>query len=302
MSRFPFASLDLSLLPAPQAIHPIDYEAIRAARIASLAARFTAAGIAFDVTALETDPSIIHQEEDAYREMLDLQAINDAVDAVLIAYAIGNDLDNLGALLGLRRITITPADAANNISAVMESDTDFRARLRVCLDATAVGLTGGGYKTIALQASAAVKAVALIKHGGGQIDVILQGRGTDGSVADADVQKVRDALTSDEGGQLTDIVTVRSATPLPYTIVANAIIPLGPSPAAVKAASEAALASVASTLMVIGGTIPTDALIAAGRVAPITKFTLVSPAADLVPAADQVPYAKSITVNVTVAS
>lgn len=300
MPRFPFSSLDLSLLPAPQAIHPIDYEAIRAARVAALVARFQAAGIPFDVQSIETDPSVIHQEEDAYREMLDLQAINDAVDAVMIAYAVGSDLDNLGALIGLRRLTISAA--TDTAAAVMESDAEFRNRIRIALDATAIGLTGGGYRTIALQAAPAVKSVALIKKGGGQIDVVLLGRGVDGSVSAEDVKAVNDRLQADDGGQLTDIVTVRSATPLPYDIVAEAIIPPGPSVAAIRNASVTALQAAADALKVIGGHIPTDALIAAGRIAPMTKFTLVSPAADLAPPADQVPYARSITVNIKVAA
>ena len=71
MSRFPFASLDLSLVPPPQVVQPVDYETIRAVRIAELTARFAAAGVPFDVGAIESDPSVIHQEEDAYREMLE---------------------------------------------------------------------------------------------------------------------------------------------------------------------------------------------------------------------------------------
>lgn len=300
MSRFPFASLDLALLPAPQAIHSVDYELIRAARLTELVARFTAKGVQFNVQSIETDPSIIHQEEDAYREMLDLQAINDAVQAVLVAYAIGSDLDNLGALLGLRRLTITAA--TETAAAVMESDSDFRARIRVALDATAVGLTGNGYRTIALQAAPAVKSVSLVKKGGGQIDVVLLGRGEDGAVADADVQTVRDRLQADDGGQLTDIIAVRSARPLPYDVVAEATIPPGPTTSAIQTASVAAITAAAAGLKVIGGRIPTDALIAAGRVAPMMKFSLVSPAADIVSESDQVPYARSVTVKITVSA
>jgi phage-related baseplate assembly protein len=294
MSRFPFANLDLSLIPAPQAIHPVDYELIRAERLADLTARFVAMGVPFNVSALESDPSVIHQEEDAYREMLDLQAINDAVQAVLLAYAVGSDLDNLGALLGVRRLALPDGGT--------ESDAEFRNRIRIALDATAVGLTGNGYRTIALQAAPAVKSVGLVKHGGGKIDVILLGRTLDGGVDDVSVKVVRDRLNADDGGQLTDIIAVRSVTPLAYDVVANIVIPPGPSLALVKAASEAAIEKAAAALQVIGGVVTTDALIAAGRVPPISKFTLVSPASDIIAAPDEAPWRRSTTIHVTVAS
>ncbi len=91
-------------------------------------------------------------------------------------------------------------------------------------------------------------------------------------------------------------------TPLPYDIVVDAIIPAGPSPAPIRAASEAALDAVALRLQTIGGVASTDALIAAGRIAPMTKFILVSPAEDVVAAPDAAPYARSIMVNLTTAS
>jgi phage-related baseplate assembly protein len=304
MSRFPFASLDLSLLPPPQVVAPIDYETIRAARVNDLTARFNAAGVPFDVGALESDPSVIHQEEDAYREMLDRQAINDAAVSVMLAFATDGDLDNLAALLGLRRLTIAAAILTANppVPAVMESNDDFRARCRIALDATAIGLTGGGYKTIALQAAPEVRSVGLVKSAGGRIDVILLGRGPDGVVADDVVARVNAILQADDGGQLTDIVTVRSCRPKPYDIVVDAIIPPGPAPAPIKAASQAALAAAALRLQTIGGVIPTDALIAAGRTASMTKFALRSPASDIVAAPDEAPYAASIAVNISVSA
>jgi len=300
MSRFPFASLDLSLVPPPQVVQPVDYETIRAARIAELTARFVAAGVPFDVGGIESDPSVIHQEEDAYREMLDRQAINDAAVSVMLAYAIGADLDNLAALLGLRRLTIRPA--TDTAPAVLQSDAELRALCRVALEGTAVGLTGGGYRLIALQAAPEVRSVGLVRSPGGRVDVILLGRGADGTVSPDVVARVNAILQADDGGQLTDIVTVRSVTPLAYDIVVDAIIPAGPSPAPIRTASIAALGAAAARLQTIGGVAPTDALIAAGRILPMTKFILVSPAEDIVAAPDAAPYARSITVNLTTAS
>jgi phage-related baseplate assembly protein len=160
---------------------------------------------------------------------------------------------------------------------------------------TAIGLSGGGYRSLALQAAPEVKSVSLVKRGGGQIDVILQGRGADGSVADDVVSRVRTIILDND--ELTDIVSVRSARPKPYKIVAHALVPPGPAVAPVQAASEAALASAASALQIIGRSVPTDALIAAGRAQPMLKFTLAEPSEDVSVAPDEVSYCVSITVT-----
>jgi phage-related baseplate assembly protein len=306
--RFPDATLALSLLPAPAVIAPVSYEAIRTARLADLVSRLRAAGIAYDVQGLETDPGVILQEEAAYRETLNLAAINDAARAVMILYSQGSDQDVLYALLGIRRLTITPADPTTSPPTlkVMEDNESFRARAQIALEGTAPGLTGGGYAHIALRASSEVRRVALIRSPGGVVSVVLQGRiNADGSVSSAAVQAVAAALNDDwtddasTGSQLTDVPMVSSAVPKPYDIVVRAILPLGPSIAVVRATSIAALAAAAASLQLIGNTVPTDALIAAGRLEPMTKFYLDSPAADVVCAANETPYARSISVTVT---
>ena len=93
-----------------------------------------------------------------------------------------------------------------------------------------------------------------------------------------------------------------AVTPLPYDVIANVIIPPGPSMALVRAAAEAAIERAAADLQIIGGVVTTDALIAAGRVPPISKFTLVSPAGDIAAAPDEAPWRRSTTINVTVAA
>lgn len=296
--RFPDATLALALLPPPDVIKSIDSEAIRTARIADLRARLQAAGIPYDVDVLETDPGVILQEEGTYREVLNLASINDAARAVMILYSHGADQDVLYALLGIRRLEIAPG--------TMEDDESFRARAQIALEGTAPGLTGGGYAHIALRASPEVRRVSLVRAAGGVVNVVLQGRfNADGSVSSAAVQAVAAVLNDDwsddaaTGSQLTDIPMVRSAVPRPYDVVATAIVPTGPSIGVVKAQSEAALATATRTLQLIGNTVPTDALIAAGRLPPMTKFTLVSPAADVVCAGDETPWCRSIVVTVT---
>lgn len=334
--RFPDATLALALLPPPAVIKDVDYEAIRSARIADLRVRLTAAGIPYDVDVLETDPGVILQEEAAVREVLNLVSINDAAKAVMILYAEGDDQDNLYPLVGIRRLTVTPADptATPPVAAVMEDDGDFRARAVIALEGTAPGLTGGGYAAIALRAAPSVKRVALLRQSGGVVRVALQGRSNnqgattvttnpdgsmtavwtadvatannDGSVSDDVVRAVASALNDDwspdpsTGSQLTDIPMVSSAVPLPYDVVARAVVPRGPSVATVLTQSLNQLVAAVQLLRVIDGGVPTDALIAAGRLAPMTKLILDSPAADITPTAGQIAFPRTITLTVSI--
>ena len=318
--RYPDNALDLGLLPAPAVIKGLSYDTILAERLTDLGARFTAAGLDVSTLMLKSEPSVVLQGEDAFRELLDLQAIDDAARAVMILYARGTDQDVLYALLGIRRLVLVPAvlnrDGTVATAAVMEDDDGFMLRAQVALDASAPGLTGGGYAAIALRASPEVKRVSLVRgpEGTGIVHVVLQGRlvgqgGTanDGSVSDAAVRAVAAALSDDwsddesTGSQLTDIPMVTSAVPFPYDILAMGTVPQGPAYALVEAQSAAALTSFGLAAQLVGGAVPTDALIAAGRVAAMAKFTLVSPPADVVCDGFGVPWCRSVDVKLAVA-
>lgn len=93
-----FAAVDLSSLPAPQVVEPLDFETVLAALKADFEARHP------DYTAtLESDPAMKLLEVAAYREVIVRQRVNDAAKAVMLAFATGSDLDHLGALVPVAR-------------------------------------------------------------------------------------------------------------------------------------------------------------------------------------------------------
>ena len=111
-----FTTIDLSTLPPPSVVETLDFEAILAAMLADLQARDPA------FTALvESDPAYKILEVCAYRELLIRQRVNDAARATMLAYATGADLEQIGALFGVTRLTITEADeeAVPPVPAVM---------------------------------------------------------------------------------------------------------------------------------------------------------------------------------------
>ena len=123
------ATIDLSQLPAPDVVEVLDYEILLAERKATLVSLYPEdqqAAIARTLT-LESEPIVKLLEENAYREVILRQRVNEAAQAVMLAYATGADLDNIAATFSVERLTITPADTASvpAVAAVMESDAHF---------------------------------------------------------------------------------------------------------------------------------------------------------------------------------
>lgn len=95
-----YTAIDLSQLPAPTIVESLDFESILATMLADLQAReptFTAL--------VESDPAYKILEVCAYRELLIRQRVNDAARGVMLAYATGADLDQIGALFNVKRLT-----------------------------------------------------------------------------------------------------------------------------------------------------------------------------------------------------
>lgn len=271
--RFASANLDLSRLPPPEVIKGVDFEQILAERIADLVGRFAEAGIAFDFGNLESEPAVILQQVDAYREVLAKAAINDAARGVMLAFATGATLEHLGAFFGVERLEVTPA--VGDAPAVMESDADLRARIQLAPESLPyAGMTGGAYRALALRTVPALKDAAPIKRPGGRVDIVLLARDGTGAVSDATVNAVYAAFQDDEATQLTDIVTVRSVTPVPYTVNLHLKVRLGPDAAVVRASAEAGVRAYAAERRRIGRVVYANMIEAAAAVGGVEQATV----------------------------
>lgn len=82
--------------------------------VALAAMRAHAAGESVDTLTLESEPLVKLLEENAYRELIWRQRVNEAARAVMLACAAGNDLDVIGANYNTTRLIITPADDSTN--------------------------------------------------------------------------------------------------------------------------------------------------------------------------------------------
>ena len=121
MSIASTTAVDLSRLPAPQLIEAPDYESI----LSAMLARLQTLDPAFDAL-VESDPAMKILQVCAWFVLLERQRVNEAARGCMVAFAIGSDLDHLGALFGVARLEVTPADPESGAAAVMESDTSGR--------------------------------------------------------------------------------------------------------------------------------------------------------------------------------
>lgn len=293
-----YSAIDLSTLPAPDVVETLSFESIFAAMLADLQAR----DATFSALVV-SDPAFKILEVAAYRELLIRQRVNDSARAVMLAYSGGADLENLGALLGVVRKTITPADPDTipPTPAVMESDTDLRARIQLALEGMSTAGPVGAYQFHALSVDG-VKDVAIAgppDTDPGVVRVTLLGVAGNGTVGSPIISAVTAVLNADNVRPLTDTVEVQSATVTEYQVVATLYISPGPDPAIVSDASRASVAAYVARQHKVGADIRLSALYAALHVSGVDRVALAAPGitTDLVLDAVHAPYCTAITLS-----
>lgn len=292
MADATFTAVDLSRLVAPDIVEALDFETIYAAALDQLQELLPD----FDAT-VESDPVVKLLQLFAYRELLLRQRINDAARAVMPAYAVGADLDNIAALFGITRFTLTPADEALGIPAVMESDADFRRRMVLAPEGYSVAGPEGAYIFHALSADADVLDASATSPAAGEVLVSVLSR-TGNGAASVDLVDTVDAYVSDETRRpLTDFVTVQSAEIVEYAVDATLTTFSGPDGGVVLAAAQDSLNAYIEASHRIGRDITRSAIFAALHVEGVQNVELTTPAADIVISRTQAPHCTGTTVN-----
>lgn len=154
--------------------------------------------------------------------------LNGLTGSVMLATATGGYLDQAAALLGVRRMTVIPADpkASPPQPAVMESDERLRLRARLSMLAMSHAGGKGSYRFYALSSSAHVKDVSVFTRDeqalADVVNVVVlgdTGRGDGMSIAEDILGQVADAI--DLVASVTDHVKVRWAKIVDYRIDAR---------------------------------------------------------------------------------
>ncbi|WP_224557169.1 baseplate assembly protein [Pectobacterium versatile] len=296
------AMIDLSQLPAPAVVEELDYEAIyteRKAVLLSLYPEDQRAAVARTLT-LESDPLVKLLQENAYRELLWRQRVNEAARAVMVAFAQGNDLDQLGANFSVSRLVITPADDSTlpPTPALMESDSDLRLRIQQAFEGLSVAGSVGAYQYHGRSADGRVADVSVISPSPASVTVSVLSREGDGSASPELVAIVAAALNGEDVRPVADRVTVQSAAIVPYEIAATLYLYRSPEAEPVRAAAEQKLKTYISAQHRLGRDIRRSAIYAALHVEGVQRVELTTPAADIVLTAAQASYCSGYRLGV----
>ncbi|EAV5169622.1 baseplate assembly protein [Salmonella enterica subsp. enterica serovar Kiambu] len=280
------ATIDLSQLPAPDVVETLDFETILAERKATFVSLYPEdqqEAIARTL-ALESEPVTKYLEENAYREVIWRQRVNNAAKAVTLAYAENNDLDVVGANFNVERLVITPADesAIPPVTAVMESDTDFRLRIQQAFEGMSVAGSKGAYEFHGRSADGRVADISVTSPAPACVTVSVLSRNDNGAASDELLAIVRNALNDEDVRPVADRVTVQSAEIVDYQIQASLFIYPGPESEPIRAAAEAKLKAYISAQHRLGRDIRLSAIYAALHVEGIQRVELAAPVADIV--------------------
>lgn len=291
MADSTFSAVDLSLIPAPLVVEALDFETIFGDAVATLQTLMP------DYVPRDSDPVTKLLQVFAYRELLLRQRVNDAARAIMPAYAVGADLDNIAALFGIVRFTITPANPDTGAPAVMESDADFRRRMVLAPEGFSVAGPEGAYIFHALSADPDILDASATSPSPGQVLVSILSRSGSGEASAQLVDKVAAYLTAEERRPLTDFVTVQSAQVVPYAIDATLNTFSGPDGGVVLAAALKSLDAYIRSSHRMGRDITRSGIFAALHVEGVQNVVLTAPAADIVIASTQAPHCtgKSVT-------
>lgn len=288
-----FTAVDLSQLPAPSIVEALDYDGV----YADILAAFLALVPDFDAT-VQSDPAVKLLQVAALRELTIRARINDAARAVMVAFAIGGDLDHLAAVFGVARLTVTPADMENNIPAVMESDTDLRRRVLLAPEGYSVAGPEGAYTYHALSAHPDVlDASAISTAQPGEVLVTVLSRSGNGAASGPLVAAVAAYLSDETRRPLTDMVTAQSATIVNYQVVAAIKTFAGPDSVIVLAEARARLDTYISDTHRLGRDITRSGIFAALHCPGVQNVALTSPVADIAIDRTKAGYCTGVTLT-----
>lgn len=290
-----FTTVNLSQLPAPNVVEALDFETILTAMVADLQARDPAFS-----ALVESDPAYKILEVAAYREVLLRQRVNDAAHGVMLAFAGGSDLDQIGANYSVQRLVLDPGDptAVPPVAPTYESDADFRSRIQLSPEGYTTAGSEGSYVFHGLGADADVKDIQAVSPTPGQVTVYVLSRIGNGAASPDLIAAVNATLNAARVRPMTDQVTVLSASIVNYSITAQLVLYPGPDPAVVLAAANAAINAYVQAQRRIGYDVPLSGIYAALHQSGVQRVNLTSPSVNLVIGNGEASYCTAITVTV----
>jgi phage-related baseplate assembly protein len=298
-----FLQPELARLPKPQLIDEISADLLIQEIKADVLARWDEVRAerpdlpALDTLGLETEPLTVLIEVFAYRETLLRALVNDKARAVLLAFAVGPDLDHIGALVGVERAVVAPA--TNDTPVVMETDDRLRRRIQVAPEAFSVAGPAGAYEFHALSIDPSILDAYAYSPREGEVHVIVVGEKVE-PVSDDVMTKLIRKFKLGDVAPLTDSVTVRRARVVLFDLAVEASVTSGADTVAVRSSMENAIRAYLATRARIGAPVYMAGVIASAKAADIENIVITQPAGNVLCEPDQIAKLGTLTVTVTV--
>lgn len=212
-------TVDLSALPAPEVLEPLDFEAVYDEELATFREY-----MGDDYTApLESDPVIKLLELGAYRRVQNRARVNDAAKALLLAYAIKGDLDQLAGNVRLQRLVVQAEDLTTvpPTAQVLEEDDALRERVQLAYEGLTTAGPRNSYILHARNASALVGDATAESPSPAVVMITVQHLQGEGVADQALLDSVKVYLSDDDIRPVADRVMVQSAEVIRYQINAT---------------------------------------------------------------------------------
>lgn len=293
-----FTPIDLSQLPAPDVVEQVDFEQVLAERKAYAIALWPAdeqAEIAGRL-ALESEPITKLLQENAYREMVWRQRVNEASLASMLAYAKGSDLDQIAGNFNVQRLVVQAA----NLSAVppvpleMESDDALRERAQMAFEGLSTAGPRNAYIFHARSAAGQVADASAESPTPAVAVVTIQSTEANGLADAALLIQVREYLNDLDRRPVGDRLIVQSAQPLPFQIKATLYLQTqGPEAEPILAAADKKVWSYVNQRRRLGMQVSESAVHAALHVEGVRKVVLQN-WTDINATTAQAPYCTAI--------
>ncbi|HCF0970770.1 TPA: baseplate J/gp47 family protein [Pseudomonas aeruginosa] len=293
-----FLPIDLSQLPAPQVVEQIDFEQILAERKAYAVSLWPAdeqAEIAARLD-LESEPITKLLQENAYREMILRQRVNEASLAVMLSSAGGNDLDQVAGNFNVKRLVIQAAQpqAVPPVPQVLESDDALRERAQMAFEGLSTAGPRNAYIFHARAADGRVADATADSPSPAVAVVTVQAAQGDGTASEALLATVRSYLNDEDRRPVADRLTVQGAQVIPYQVKAKLFLKtLGPEAEPIMDAAEQQLEAFVHQRRRLGMQVSESAIHAALHVEGVRKVELEA-WSDINASLSQAPFCTSI--------
>lgn len=274
--------IDLSTLPPPTIVHPLDWEADISAFIADLKARLPEwAGV------FESDTFLKVAESWAYRLTLERQSHNEDARSILLAYATGQDLDHIAATYyAFAGVTRSPS----------ESDASFRERIQLAPEAYSSAGSAHAYRFHARTLDpVAIPFADVVFTEPGRVRLAIQTIFDDPAEQAAQVASVVKLFKSSRL-RTSDILEVLHVAEIAAPVAVTLEIEDGPDPALVQAAVETALADLAIKVHRPRGLLTRSAIAAASHRTGVRRVTIEAPTEDV-----EAAFGETLVMSATVA-